>query len=489
MASRLLLADGAVAVTIPPNPNNDKTEKTAEQRPEDQPQHTYAECIRLTRDGGRFHTVLLLGTAAGCLTVLLEDNCMSYVLPAARCALGLTVQQQGVLYVATTFGFVCASHVWGCVADTWGRQKVLRCALGLTAAASAVSACAWGAGTLLAARFAVGLCVAGVKGTAMSYVAEFHGAERRAQRLTLLSSLMWTAAVVQPLLAWFVFRVLGADGTIYGVAAWRVFVACCSAWATGAAIVMAWLPESPKFLLAVGRQREAIEVLTRMWRVNGGERRKEQNTTTHTSVRYSSHLQTGQFPVCSIVPLDVPGSAQTRIRIRTPADVGRVFWAQTRPLLVRPYRFDLLLCCVYAFAALFVCHAWLMWYPQLVAVYAQGDSDVGGDRSYDNATATMCTVLTKPMWVQQRDSDHSSYNGSDLAVAVAREPQPDEANKCESTLNETSLKASLMLGISMITINTIVALTVGFVRPKFLHGEWRERFRTTLADCDYLTNA
>lgn len=232
--------------------------------------HTYAECIRLTNDGGRFHAVLLLGTAAGCVTVLLEDNCMSYVLPAARCALGLTMQQQGVLYVATTFGFVCASHVWGCIADTWGRQKVLGCSLALTAVASALSACSWGAGTLLATRFAVGLCVAGVKGTSMTYLAEFHGVERRAQRLTMLSSLMWMAAVLQPLLAWWIFRVVGGDGMVFGVASWRVFIACCSAWATCAAIVMAWLPESPKFYLAVGRSKEALGLLAWMWRVNGG---------------------------------------------------------------------------------------------------------------------------------------------------------------------------------------------------------------------------
>lgn len=318
--------------------------------------HTYDQCLQhITATSRRFQWLLLAGTGIACMAVLIEENCMAFVLPAARCTLRISVRMQGALYVATTAGFVCAAPLWGFAADTWGRRNALSIGLALSGCASAASAASPDAGWLMAGRFAVGVCVAGIKGTAMSYVGEFHvgGGDRgRPVHLALLSSAMWTTALVQPLVAWAVLggAMTGAEegggGTI---AAWRVFILLGSGWSLMAAAVMFVLPESPKFLLAVGRPEEALRVLATMWRWNG-----------------SGSKCAPQFDVKRLAPLDATVASGDNggnglANVRSVADVGRLMAAQLRPLLQRPYRADMLLCCAFAFGTFFVCHGWLVW--------------------------------------------------------------------------------------------------------------------------------
>lgn len=63
----------------------------------------------------------LLGSAV-------ENTSVSYILPYAKCDLKLTTEEQGLLSAVSYLGIVFTSHFWGFLADTWGRQKVLRVA-------------------------------------------------------------------------------------------------------------------------------------------------------------------------------------------------------------------------------------------------------------------------------------------------------------------------------------------------------------------------
>lgn len=217
---------------------------------------------------GRFHWMLLIGTGIGCVSIMVEDNCMSFVLPAAKCDLHLTPTEQGFMYVASTMGFVCSSHLWGFVADTWGRRKVLRTALLLCSFTSAASSLSTTSGMLMASRFVVGLCLSGVKGTSMSYLGEFHSARMRPVHLSLLSSCIMSSLILQPLMA---MAVLQHADDAFPIKPWRLFILIgCLVSALGA-LLMHWLPESPKFLLAMGKPKEALDVLRCMHAVNSGD--------------------------------------------------------------------------------------------------------------------------------------------------------------------------------------------------------------------------
>lgn len=52
---------------------------------------------------------------------------------------------------------------------------------------------------------------------------------------------------------------------------WRLFLLCTSMVNLLNAILFSFLPESPKFLLAMNRKQEALEVLSRVYAVNTGD--------------------------------------------------------------------------------------------------------------------------------------------------------------------------------------------------------------------------
>lgn len=225
---------------------------------------------------GRFHWMLLFGTGIGCISIMVEDNCMAFVLPMAKCELNLSTAEQGFMYVASTLGFVCSSHLWGFFADTWGRRQVLRTALLLCCITSAASSFALNSKMLMISRFTVGLCLSGIKGTSMSYLSEFHNTRMRPVHLSLLSSFIMSSAIFQPLIA-MVFLQNSEYFTLYNsfvkVKSWRLFILVGSLVSGLGSLLIHWLPESPKFLLAMGKPKAAIKVLQNMYAVNTGIKR------------------------------------------------------------------------------------------------------------------------------------------------------------------------------------------------------------------------
>lgn len=222
---------------------------------------------------GRFHWMLLLGTGIGCIAIIIEDNCLSFVLPAAKCDLHLSTGEQGFMYVASTMGFVCSSHLWGFLADTWGRRKVLRLALVLCCCTSAASSLATNGSLLLISRFTVGLSLSGIKGTSMSYLSEFHSARMRPVHLSLLSSFIMSSLVLQPLMAMMVlqnFETMSWFNGLVEVKSWRMFILVGSFVSGLGSMLIHLLPESPKFLLSMGNSKGALNVFRNIYAINSG---------------------------------------------------------------------------------------------------------------------------------------------------------------------------------------------------------------------------
>lgn len=77
---------------------------------------------------GKYQYLITFLTGMGILGSAIENTCISYIMPYAKCDLNLTTSEQGLLSAVSYLGIVFTSHIWGFLADTWGRQKVLRVA-------------------------------------------------------------------------------------------------------------------------------------------------------------------------------------------------------------------------------------------------------------------------------------------------------------------------------------------------------------------------
>lgn len=70
--------------------------------------------------------------------VALETCVILYVIPISQCDLNLSTSQKGVLGAAAFSGIICSSHLWGFLADTKGRRRVILPALLSAVAVSVV---------------------------------------------------------------------------------------------------------------------------------------------------------------------------------------------------------------------------------------------------------------------------------------------------------------------------------------------------------------
>lgn len=90
------------------------------------------------------------------MAVIIENQSMSYALPAAKCDLQISTVEQGFINSVGFLGVIVASHFWGFMTDIWGRRKTLKLTLILMFVISLLSSLSWNSWSLIVTRFFVG---------------------------------------------------------------------------------------------------------------------------------------------------------------------------------------------------------------------------------------------------------------------------------------------------------------------------------------------
>lgn len=84
----------------------------------------FEKAISISGYGLFQYQLLLLGIPA-MLSTTFATTAIAYILPVAECDLQLSLLNKGTLNAITFAGMICSSIVWGYLADTQGRRKVL----------------------------------------------------------------------------------------------------------------------------------------------------------------------------------------------------------------------------------------------------------------------------------------------------------------------------------------------------------------------------
>jgi putative MFS transporter len=161
----------------------------------------------------------------------------------------LTYGQSGMILLASGISAPFGSLFWGWVADKIGRRKVMiATVLNFSLATGAMALTPHGAWIyLVACRFIVGLGVTGLYSVDITLVQEFVPAYKRGW-LTGLTTTMLPAGVL-------LGAALGAWATPY--IGWRGLFAIGLLPALLTLYIRAWVPESPHWLMRMGRVEEA----------------------------------------------------------------------------------------------------------------------------------------------------------------------------------------------------------------------------------------
>lgn len=74
---------------------------------------------------GKFNYILIIISGVALNTVLFETLSIGFILPLAQCDLELTTKDKGFLSAIAFAGIISSSHLWGFLADTIGRKRII----------------------------------------------------------------------------------------------------------------------------------------------------------------------------------------------------------------------------------------------------------------------------------------------------------------------------------------------------------------------------
>uniref|UniRef100_T1GNQ0 Major facilitator superfamily (MFS) profile domain-containing protein n=1 Tax=Megaselia scalaris TaxID=36166 RepID=T1GNQ0_MEGSC len=74
---------------------------------------------------GKINYLLIIVSGVVLANVLLETAQISFILPVSQCDLQLSIKEKGILCAMSYAGIISSSHLWGFLADTKGRRKII----------------------------------------------------------------------------------------------------------------------------------------------------------------------------------------------------------------------------------------------------------------------------------------------------------------------------------------------------------------------------
>ncbi|MEV1176095.1 MFS transporter [Nonomuraea sp. NPDC049784] len=198
----------------------------------------------------RRHVLIALALFIAFVIESWEQLALVYVSGDLGSSFGIDEAGVGVVLSAVAFGMIPGVLVWGPVADRVGRRPTAFWSLLAYGVIALASALAPNFAVLVTLRVASGLALAGVYTITFPFFLELLPTHVRGRAAVYLS-IGWPIGML---------AAIGASVTL-GDLGWHIVVIASAAAGLWAFAIRAWVPESPYWLAARGRQEEARAVL------------------------------------------------------------------------------------------------------------------------------------------------------------------------------------------------------------------------------------
>ncbi|XP_068910938.1 synaptic vesicle glycoprotein 2B-like isoform X2 [Tenebrio molitor] len=325
---------------------------------------------------GKFNYCLFLLSVPGAWTIVFEVTTMSYVFPAAQCDLDLSLHDKGLLNASAYFGMISGGCLWGFLSDTLGRKKIMITTYLLDGLMVIISGFSQNFTMLFTCKFLGGFFSCGAGSALISHLLEFHSAKYRA-RVQMLRGVfgMSFGTIILPLLG---LLILPADINMeisnhFVLHSWNVYLLTCAIPPLLSGIIFIFLPESPKFLMTVGRNEEALALFEKIYSCNTGKNKEDfpikllVDETRHDKANEKKH-----------------GGRVTPNRTKMQA--LREGCQQIRPICFPPYlQYIILVTTIQSFCMLSI-QTLRLWLPQIF-------QSINDYQHYNNGTADLCSML------------------------------------------------------------------------------------------------
>ncbi|XP_034838394.1 synaptic vesicle glycoprotein 2C-like [Maniola hyperantus] len=203
---------------------------------------------------------------AVCLAVAgasLELASIAFVLPSAEIELCILPHEKNWLVLITIMGWSLGGVGWGALAERGGRRRALHSALAVNAVFATIAAFMPTYGTFMMARFCSAIGSGGIISTGFTYAAEVAARPYRTALLATLPASMGAGILLSAGLAQAILPSTGPEALIENkehFSAWHRYLLLCTLPIIASLISLIWTPESPRYLLDVGREVDAMMV-------------------------------------------------------------------------------------------------------------------------------------------------------------------------------------------------------------------------------------
>lgn len=222
---------------------------------------------RLPWSGFHLTVILALGVAwildgleftlVGSLAALLEK----------RATLHLSAPDIGIAASTYLVGAVAGSLTFGYLADRYGRKRLFTTTLLLYMGATAATGLSWGLVSFAFFRFLTGAGIGGEYSAINSAIQELIPARRRGRIDLLVNGSFWLGSAAASTLSLVILN----SGVITPALGWRLAFGLGAILGLMALRLRRFIPESPRWLMSRGREREAYAIVEAIERRSGME--------------------------------------------------------------------------------------------------------------------------------------------------------------------------------------------------------------------------
>jgi len=228
---------------------------------------TYSEVFKAA-GFGKWQFLLLMQCGWANASDAIEIMCISFTMSSMHRSLNISNEKLSSLTIALFLGMMVGGYLWGSLADSWGRRKIVIQSLFVNSIFSALSAFAHQFWLIVLLRFLSGVGAGGSLPVCFSYFSEFQPNHRRGAMISALATFWMAGNIVAAGLALVILPSASLAHVSPSGDQWRLFVLMCSLPSFTSAILFCVMPESPLFLIKKGRTKEAFGVLEKMHKWN-----------------------------------------------------------------------------------------------------------------------------------------------------------------------------------------------------------------------------
>eukprot|EP00210_Caulerpa_lentillifera_P009077 g8661.t1 len=206
---------------------------------------------------GRFQIVLLFVLGMSWFADATEILVLSFLGPDVKCEWDLSGAAMSIIGTVVFVGMGIGAYIWSCISNIFGRKPASILSVGVIVVAGTLSAFAPNYWTLVSLRTIAGIGLGGSTPIYTMY-SEFLPVDRRGAILCLYQMLWAFGSILAAGMAWLIMPTFGWHGLL--------LIAVLPALVLLSMLPM--VPESPRYLVVMGMEQQATDVLSYIAKVN-----------------------------------------------------------------------------------------------------------------------------------------------------------------------------------------------------------------------------